>query len=96
MFGLKLFLRAGRAVLDHDTKDAWAFHDSLSLIMSCFNAVLAMTTYGRNREAMDKLKVLFNKGFDAFLMLHYTAYLFEDIASNVEGSSPLLRSEERR
>ncbi len=48
-----------------------------------------MATDGGNGEAADKLKMLFDEGFDAVLMLLDTPSLFGDVTSNVKKSSLL-------
>ena len=75
VFGLKLFSRAGRAVLEHNRKDARASYDSLSLAASCFDAISAMASAG-NGEAADQLKDLFDEAFDAMSMLPNAASMF--------------------
>jgi len=78
VFGLKLFSRAGRAILSHNRKDARASYDSLSLAASCFDAVSAMADSG-NGEAADHLKGLFDEAFDAISMLPNAASLFGEL-----------------
>ena len=75
IFGLKLFSRAGRALLEHNRKDARSSYDSLSLAVSCYDAISAMATNG-NGEAADNVKELFDEAFDAVSMLPNAASLF--------------------
>ena len=74
-FGLKLFSRAGRAILEHNRHDARASYDLLSLAASCFDSVSVMADNG-SREAAMRLKDLLDEAFDAVSMLPSAASLF--------------------
>jgi len=74
VFGLKLFSRAGRVILEHN-KDARASFDSLSLAVSCFDNISTMATNG-NGEAADQLKDIIEEAFHAISMLSNSASLF--------------------
>jgi hypothetical protein len=75
MFGLKLFSRSGRAILEHDRKRAGASYDLLSLAASCFDAVAVMADSGSG-EAAGGLKDSLDEAFDAIAMLPNAASLF--------------------
>ncbi|KAL3802897.1 hypothetical protein ACHAW5_006192 [Stephanodiscus triporus] len=75
MFGLKLFSRSGRAILEHERKRARASYDLLSLAASCFDAVAVMADNG-SREAAEGLKDSLDEAFDAIAMLPNAASLF--------------------
>jgi len=74
VFGLKLFSRAGRVILEHN-KDARASFDSLSLAASCFDNISIMATNG-NGEAADQLRDIIEEAFHAISMLSNSASLF--------------------
>lgn len=74
-FGLKLFSRAGRVILEHNRQDVRPSYDLLSLAASCFEAVSAMAQKGSG-EAATRLKDLFDEAFDAISMLPTAASLF--------------------
>ena len=95
VFGLKLFSRAGRAILDHHRKDARASYDSLSLAVSCFDRVSAMATSG-NREAADQLKGLIDNTFDAISMLSNAASLFGEVCDGNGANSPSTQGDKTR
>jgi len=81
VFGLKLFSRAGRAILERNRKDARASYDSLLLATSCFDAISTMADNG-NGEAADQLAGLFDESFDAISMLPNAASLFGELSDD--------------
>ena len=87
VFGLKLFSRAGRTTLEHNRKDARSSYDSLSLAVSCYDAISAMATNG-NGEAADTVKELFDEAFDAVSMLPNAASLFGEQQQSGEDRVP--------
>ena len=90
VFGLKLFSRAGRAILDHNRKDARASFDSLSLALACFDAI-SMMAAGGNGEAGDQLKGLYDESFEAFTMLPDSASLFGAERDKDDGDTQVVR-----
>ncbi len=74
-FALKLFTRAGRAILEHNRHDAQASYDLLSLAASCFDYISVMADNGSGGAAM-RLKDLLDEAFDAVSMLPSAASLF--------------------
>ena len=74
-FGLNLFSRAGRAILEHNRHDSHASYDLLSLAVSCFDYISVMADNGSGEAAM-RLKELLDEAFDAVSMLPSAASLF--------------------
>ena len=73
-FGLKIFGRAGRAILTHQKEDARGVHDLLSLAVECFNVIKNLSK--SNGEAANELEGLMDEAFDTFFMLPNAASLF--------------------
>eukprot|EP00804_Cyclotella_cryptica_P000737 CCRYP_001018-RA/>CCRYP_001018-RA protein AED:0.02 eAED:0.02 QI:978/1/1/1/0.71/0.62/8/2038/1234 len=78
VFGLKVFLRAGKAILAHCRNDPRASHDNLSLAASCFYLIKQMSR--NNREAAEELKDLLDEAFDTFSLLPNAASQFGENA----------------
>jgi hypothetical protein len=77
VFGLKLFSRSGKAILEHDRDNmggARASYDMLALAASCFDGVAVMAD-GGSGEASDGLREIFDEAFDAIAMLPNAASL---------------------
>jgi len=77
VFGLKLFSRSGKAILEHD-RDAMggarASYDLLALAASCFDGVAVMAD-GGSGEASEGLREILDEAFDAIAMLPNAASL---------------------
>lgn len=73
VFGLKIFSRSGRAILEHDRK--CAAYDLLYLASSCFEYISSMAESG-NSEAAVVLKDSREDCFDAMSLLPNAASLF--------------------
>jgi hypothetical protein len=74
-FGLKLFSRAGRVIMEHNRHDARASYDLISLAASCFESISTMADNGSG-EAAIRMKDLLDEAFDAVSMLPSAASLF--------------------
>lgn len=75
VFGVKLFSRSGRAILEHDRKlSSRASHDLLTLATCCFDALANMAS-GGSGEAAQRLKDSLDEAFDAMTMLANAASL---------------------
>ena len=79
-FGLKLFSRAGKTMLEHK-KDARSSYDTLSLAVSCFDAISDLAS-GGNEEAAKEVQKLYDEAFDAIALLPNAASLFGQLDSN--------------
>lgn len=94
VFGLKIFSRAGKALLTHSREDASASHDTLSLAVACFNAIKNMSH--TNAEASREIKGLLDEAFDAFSLLPTSASVYGENAvmtdESVEDWSSLVLS----
>eukprot|EP01082_Thalassiosira_pseudonana_P006929 g15028.t1 g15028 contig21:392906-399472(-) len=94
VFGLKIFSRAGKALLTHSREDASASHDTLSLAVACFNAIKNMSH--TNGEASREIKGLLDEAFDAFSLLPTSASVYGENAvmtdESVEDWSSLVLS----
>jgi tetratricopeptide (TPR) repeat protein len=73
VFGLKIFSRSGRTILEHDRK--CAAYDLLSLASSCFEYISSMAESGNNEAAVG-LKDSLDECFDALSLLPNAASLF--------------------
>ncbi len=77
VFGLKLFSRSGRAILEHDRADmggARASYDLLALAASCFEAVAVMAD-GGSGEAAEGMREILDEAFDAISTMPNAASL---------------------
>ena len=74
VFGVKLFSRSGRAILEHDRKGAQGSYDLLTLAACCFDAIAIMASSGSG-EAAQRLKDSLDEAFDAMTMLANAASL---------------------
>ena len=74
-FGLKLFSRAGRVIVEHNRHDARASYDLISLAASCFESISTMADNGSG-EAAIRMKDLLDEAFDVISMLPTAASLF--------------------
>ena len=84
VFGIKLFSRSGRAILEHDCKGARSSYDLLALAASCFDA-LAVMANGGSGEATQWLKDSLDEAFDSVTMRANAASLLGEPNNIVEG-----------